>query len=88
MSISNSLEEISLCIACPKCRHKSPKDWIVNRIETKRKPKVRKSRAYFRCTVCNYLTEIFDKKLVKFIDRALAANNDLDDDYDNYKLNR
>ena len=88
MSILNSLEEISLCIACPKCRHKSPKDWIVNRIETKGKPKVRKSRAYFRCTVCNYLTEIFDKKLVKFIDRVLAANNDLDDDYDNYKLNR
>jgi rubredoxin len=71
MSILNNLEEISLYIVCPKCRHRSPKDWAVSHIETKGKPKVRKSRVYFRCTVCNYLTEIFDKKLVKFIDKEL-----------------
>jgi len=88
MSISNNLEEISTCIACPKCKHKSPKDWAVSRVETKGKPKVRKSKVYFRCTVCNYLAEIFDKKLVKFIDRELTTNNDLYDDYDNNKLNR
>jgi len=71
MSILNSLEEISLYIVCPKCRHRSPKDWTVSRIETKGKPKVGKSRVYFRCTVCSYLTELFDKKLVIFIDREL-----------------
>jgi hypothetical protein len=88
MSISHNLEEISLCIACPKCRYKSPKDWAVVHVETKIKPKIRKSKVYFRCSICNYLTEIFDKKLVKFIDKELATNNDLNDDYDNYKLNR
>ena len=88
MSISNSLEEISLCIACPKCRHKSPKDWIVNRIETKGRPKVRKSKIYFRCTVCNYLTQIFDKKLIKFIDRELMTNYNPGGDYYNNRINR
>ena len=88
MSISNSLEEISLCIACPKCRYKSPKYWLVNRIETKGKPKIRKSRAYFRCIVCNYLTEIFDKKLIKFIDMELMRNNELSGSFDNNNLDR
>lgn len=88
MSISNSLEEISTCIACPKCKRKSSKDWVISRLETKGKPKVRKSRAYFRCVVCNCLTEIFDKKLVKFIDSELMKNNDLGDGYNNNKLDR
>ena len=88
MSISNSLEEISTCIACPKCRRKTSKDWVISRFETKGKPKVRKSRAYFRCVACNYLTEIFDKKLVKFIDSELMENNDLEDDYNNTNFER
>ena len=83
MSISNNIEEISTCIVCPQCKHKSPKDWIVSRLETKGKPKVRKSKVYFRCLVCDYLTEVFDKKLVKFIDRELITDNDLDDYDDN-----
>ncbi len=84
MSISNNIEEISTCIVCPQCKYKSPKDWIVSRVETKGKPKVRKSKVYFRCLVCDYLTEVFDKKLVKFIDRELITDNYLDnDDYDN-----
>jgi hypothetical protein len=86
MSISNNLEEISTCIVCPQCKHKSPKDWVVNRLETKGKPKVRKSRVYFRCNHCNNLTEVFDKKLVKFIDRELMTDNDLDGDYDDNRL--
>lgn len=88
MSVSNNLEEISTCIACPKCRHRSSKDWIVSRIETKKRPKIRRSKAYFRCTVCNYLTEVFDNKLIKFIDKELMGNNDLNDNYDNNKLKR
>jgi predicted RNA-binding protein YlxR (DUF448 family) len=88
MSISNSLEEISTCIACPKCRRKSSKDWVISRFETKGKPKVRKSRAYFICFSCNYLTEIFDKKLLNFIVSELLENNDLEDDYKNNKFDR
>jgi hypothetical protein len=89
MSISNNLEEISICIVCPQCKHNSPKYWSVSRLETKGKPKVRKSKVYFICIVCNYLTEVFDKKLVKFIDRELMTNNDFgDDDYDNSRLCR
>jgi hypothetical protein len=88
MSISNNLEEISKCIVCPKCKHNSPKDWAVNHVETKGKPKVRKAKVYFRCIVCNYLTEIFDKKLVKFIDKELTSNNHMYDDYYNNRLNR
>lgn len=88
MSISNSLEEISTCIVCPKCRRNSSKDWAVSRIETQGKPTVRKSRVYFRCTVCNYLTEIFDKKLIKFIDSKLIQNSDSDNNYNNNKFDR
>jgi hypothetical protein len=88
MSISNNLEEISTCIVCPQCKHKSSKDWVVNRLETKGKPKVRKSRVYFRCNDCSHLTEVFDKKLVKFIDGELMTDNDLEDDYDDNRLCR
>ena len=86
MSISNNLEEISTCIVCPHCKHNSPKYWSVSRFETKGKPKVRKSEVYFRCIVCNHLTEVFDKKLVKFIDRELMTDNDPYDNYDNNNL--
>ncbi|MER5176525.1 MAG: hypothetical protein ABJB76_12070 [Candidatus Nitrosocosmicus sp.] len=80
MSISNNLEEISACIVCPQCKHNSPKYWMVSRLETNGKPKVRKSKVYFRCIVCDYLTEVFDKRLVKFIDSELMNNDDYDDD--------
>lgn len=80
MSISNNLEEISACIVCPQCKHNSPKYWMVSRLETNGKPKVRKSKVYFRCIVCDYLTEVFDKILVKFIDSELMKDDDYDDD--------
>ena len=79
MSISNDLDEVSSCIVCPKCKVNSPKDWFVIRQETTGKPKVRKSKVYFRCVICNYSTKIFDRKLIKFIDKEL-----MDDGYDRY----
>jgi len=79
MSISNDLDEVSACIVCPKCKVNSPKDWFVIRHETTGKPKVRKSKVYFRCVICNCSTKIFDRKLIKFIDKEL-----MDDDYDRY----
>ena len=88
MSKLNNLEAVSTFIVCPQCKRTSPKVWAVSRLETKEKPKVRKSKVYFRCIICNYLTEVFDEKLVKFIDRELMTNNDLDDEYDNKKLYR
>ena len=80
MSISNDLGEVSACIVCPKCRVNSPKDWFVIRHETTGKPRVRKSKVYFRCVICNYSTKVFDRKLIKFIDKELM----MDDGYDRY----
>ncbi len=41
MSISNDLDEVSLCIVvCLNCKINSPEDWIVGRYETIGKPKV------------------------------------------------
>lgn len=78
MSISNDLDEISLCIVCPKCKRNSLKDWAVNRLETRGKPKIRKSKVYFRCIICNYYTQIFDKKLIKFVDSELMDEYNFD----------
>ena len=80
MSISNDLDEVSACIVCPKCKVNSPKDWFVIRHETTGKPRVRKSKVYFRCLICNYSTKIFDRKLIKFIDKELM----MADGYDRY----
>ena len=81
MSISNDLGEVSACIVCPKCKIHSPKDWIVSRYETTGKPKLRKVKVYFRCAVCHSSTKIFDKKLIKFIDKELTMD---DDDFNNF----
>ena len=83
MSISNDLDEVSTCIVCPFCRLKSPKDWLVSRYETKGKPKIRKSKVYFRCIICNNSTKIRDKKLIKFVDKELMT----DDDHNRYTSN-
>jgi hypothetical protein len=80
MSISKDLDEVSACIVCPKCKVNSPKDWFVIRHETTGKPRVRKSKVYFRCVICDYSTKIFDRKLIKFIDKELM----MDDSYDRY----
>jgi len=77
VSISNDIDEVSTCIVCPQCRHHSPKDWFAYEVETKRGkyPKVRKSRVYFRCAICNCSIEIFDQKLKKFIYTELLKEN-------------
>lgn len=78
MSISNDIDEVSTCIVCPHCRNHSPKDWYAYDVETKRDkyPKVRKSRIYFRCAICNNSTEIYDRKLIKFIYNELKKYDD------------
>lgn len=76
MSISNDLDEVSTCIVCPFCKNNSPKDWIVKHLESRARPKVRKSHVYFRCVICNSTTKILDRKLIKFIDTEVMKSGD------------
>ena len=75
MSISNDIDEVSTCIVCPSCKLKSPKDWIVKHLESKKRPKIRMSLVYFRCVECNEITKVTDVKLVKFIDYEVMRND-------------
>jgi hypothetical protein len=76
MSISNDIDEVSTCIVCPFCKTKSSKDWIVRHLESRKKPKIRKSQVFFRCIKCNVTTRVSDKKLIKFIDSEVMRSED------------
>ena len=76
MSISNDIDEVSTCIVCPFCKTKSPKDWIVKHLESKKTPKIRKSQAFFKCVGCDHTTRVSDKKLIKFIDAEVMRSED------------
>jgi len=71
MIFLNDIDQISECIKCPNCKNNSLKDWIVERLEYKGRPKIRKSQVYFKCITCKHYTEIFDEKLIKFVDNQL-----------------
>lgn len=77
MSILNNIEEISTFIACPRCKHKSKKDWIILDIESTvdRRPISRKSRVYFKCVSCNCVKEVLDSKLIKFIYNEITTRD-------------
>jgi uncharacterized protein with PIN domain len=76
MSISNDIDEVSICIVCPFCKTKSPKDWIVKHLESTKKPKIRKSQVFFKCVKCNETTRVSDKKLIKFIDTQVMRSEE------------
>lgn len=81
MYISNDIDEISICIACPRCKYKSKKDWITCDIEAVLESTTimsRKSHVYFRCVTCNFITEVFDSNLIKFIQGELVTKDKFD----------
>jgi len=75
MYISKDINEISECIVCPRCKFKSKKDWIAHNVESiiDDTTILQKSRIYFRCLTCKYVTEVFDSRLVKFVHQEIMS---------------